>query len=870
MSQNGAAENEHQPPNSVAINLDQLRDPWRLSPKPHAASSLGMSTQPDACPPHMLTAHAGYAQAVSTGQPDPSVASSMQAGTLRAGPGEPEAQPAETMTGAPPPHPPVQTRMLPQWETRHKRKAKAYATRENQRSPSPSDSEDGLASSPCPPPRPSNTTSKRKRVERDVGLDPSRLGTTTVMREEPVSAPTRETYNWMTHQATPGPSGALRGDTPPYDLRRDAPAISAPPSLRGAFEEGRGMYPSLTQPPTAPQTQLGTIQPLATKHAQLNSLPPWASFTAADDRMLRDPPHPTHLHPSSSYNLPHAPAPLQSEPWANDHAYQPAPVPPPVPATWLPSRPQTGVPPNAPLLSRALPSSHAGTPALERQNDAHFFGHNAPQTPQRTSGGWQPMGPAYGGRPDYAAPHHNEAPHPSYAPMEVDCPETPMHDMFNVPRRTHAAAQPPLYHGPETTRRATPFPRSMSARPLPRPPTAPFFAPNPRYPPPPPPFMQPRHFAPCQPSEGADAPDAPPQTPMFRAPPRQRQAAPDSPEPMMEDPHDNFVMARKPEGGWPEIHGNKPSWQYDNVDPDMATSWEERDFAKCLVATAGKGACGPDEHKHRTAQETTVRAAFGGKPCIIQVHAAVTKKKRNDFPICNMLQMGSQAEIDRILEAKCISMKGGLTLFFFPTRPNFPTFMVIYYRPEALGATGRHLVPVLHERLRRAIHYDRYRDVFQRELKKKKQNDVTAEELTDRMILSVTAKEMIRVRRGTETPLVAIYCDVPTTEEDTWLAVREIFRTARLGTEITGHPTPYTEPLKCGTCHGVDHDTGMCEFPQLEEWFGPTKDSKRRDEDDDNDDDDAQPRPHGKRGFKGRGRGGGASRGGYARRGGHR
>ncbi|KAJ3765487.1 hypothetical protein FB446DRAFT_709416 [Lentinula raphanica] len=31
-----------------------------------------------------------------------------------------------------------------------------------------------------------------------------------------------------------------------------------------------------------------------------------------------------------------------------------------------------------------------------------------------------------------------------------------------------------------------------------------------------------------------------------------------------------------------------------------------------------------------------------------------------------------------------------------------------------------------------------------------------------------------------------------------------------------------TQPYKCGICRGVDHPIGLCPFPELDEWFGPT------------------------------------------------
>ncbi|KAJ3821332.1 hypothetical protein F5878DRAFT_689496 [Lentinula raphanica] len=60
------------------------------------------------------------------------------------------------------------------------------------------------------------------------------------------------------------------------------------------------------------------------------------------------------------------------------------------------------------------------------------------------------------------------------------------------------------------------------------------------------------------------------------------------------------------------------------------------------------------------------------------------------------------------------------------------------------------------------------------------------------------------------------------------------------------------QPYRCGICRGVDHPIGLCPFPELNEWFGPTLQSIREN--------DARLRSQAGRG-RGRGRGGARARG---------
>lgn len=776
--------------------------------------------------------------------------------------------PTNQATAPPATHPPVVARQLPQWETRRKRKARSYAARDGQSTPQPDDDSDGSPpSSPCPPPP--TTASKRKRIAADVGLDASRAGTTSVTREAPASVPTKETYSWMTHQATPGPSGTARGGTVPYDLRRHAPDISTPPSVSATLDMPPPPFPASM--PSGPRAM-----PLPPLHANVQSLrlpplPPWTAYAHArgpfNDQHALPPfeslPRP---HGFGGHEPPRAPsARVMSNAW-------PHPMPPHAAHSTLYA--SAGVPPNAPRLSPAIPAQNAAPAHGVNENGLHSFAHtNTGGTGilglQPQANGWRyPQIREETGL--YAQPARSHTDEP--APMDVDPapapPRTPAPRLPTAPSRPMFAHPHPPRAVSARPHIATPFPRGPSARPLPRPPTAPIFAPNPRHAPQPPTFQ-------AHPTGELGATLAGrrrtpgPEIPPLRAGPAQNaREAPPSPEPLLDDPSEGLVIARKPtDGDWPEIHGAKPDWQYDNIPDFMETSWKKRGFPKCLVATAGRGACDPGEAAHVTAQETTISQVFGVKARVIQAQPAVEKRKRNESPLCNMVQVARQEDIQRMLDAKCISVRGGLTLFFFPTEPDFPTLMVIVSRPKAFGTKGKDLSPVLRDRLSWPIHYNCFRAIFQKELAKVKRS-VTADELTVQMIGTVYVAEKIRHWRGEDIPLAAIYCKVPTTSVETWKAVREVFRKARLGTDITGHPYLYTKPLKCGTCHGVDHDTGMCEFPLCEEWFGPPAGSKNDDDEDDEDETDQRGRHRrDKRGFRGYGRGGGA---GSTRRGGKR
>lgn len=444
--------------------------------------------------------------------------------------------------------------------------------------------------------------------------------------------------------------------------------------------------------------------------------------------------------------------------------------------------------------------------------------------------------------------------------MDIDAPSTPIQRHIDPFQRPATTA--PL-HARETTRQATPLPRYASARPNFRPPTAHIHAPLPQRP------SQTNNDNTNGPPRAYDGtphmartPSAAPERPYARHP-----APPRSPDPILEEVDDVLVTTPTPQGGWKEIQGKKPLWQFEKLNEHMARAWKDTGIPRCLVATAGEGACDNGELARRNLQKEVIMRKFGFTPRIYQAQAATAGGKRNDDPPCNLVLASYPGEIKQLLDAKCVSVRGGPTLFFFPIDPPFPSLMAIYAKPEAFGTSGNRLATSIRDRLSRPLYYDRITSVFQRELElPNAPTDLSPNDLAGILLDSITTKEATRTWRKVDTPLVSVYCNVPTTNEDTWYAIRHIFRTARLGTDLSGQPVLYTDPMKCGICRGVEHDTAMCQLPSINKWYGPLNGNKH---DDDEVEETQQDRTtqRGHRGFAGRGRGG---RPGYGHRGGFR
>ena len=163
----------------------------------------------------------------------------------------------------------------------------------------------------------------------------------------------------------------------------------------------------------------------------------------------------------------------------------------------------------------------------------------------------------------------------------------------------------------------------------------------------------------------------------------------------------------------------------------------------------------------------------------------------------------------------------------FKTR--LPTLVAIYSRAEAFDAASddaitahiaRHLVST--DKFDRCIRFVR------EDLRRTgKEGAIAPERLVLNMVRTLRATTSTRRRGDASTKLVAVHLEAPISDEDekAWFAFRDLFRTFRFGTGLSGFPVIYEEPLRCGICHGAEHDTGMCALPDMSEWHGPGKET---------------------------------------------
>jgi hypothetical protein len=95
---------------------------------------------------------------------------------------------------------------------------------------------------------------------------------------------------------------------------------------------------------------------------------------------------------------------------------------------------------------------------------------------------------------------------------------------------------------------------------------------------------------------------------------------------------------------------------------------------------------------------------------------------------------------------------------------------------------------------------------------------------------SVKIKRLkFRTKGNVEVPRFNIYTNgqlIP--DDEIWFNICDSLAKLTYASPMQGQGYTEASPSTCNICHGVDHPTSMCKFPEIEGWFGPTRDSVGR------------------------------------------
>jgi hypothetical protein len=92
-----------------------------------------------------------------------------------------------------------------------------------------------------------------------------------------------------------------------------------------------------------------------------------------------------------------------------------------------------------------------------------------------------------------------------------------------------------------------------------------------------------------------------------------------------------------------------------------------------------------------------------------------------------------------------------------------------------------------------------------------------------------TERLNIKVSGGLLSPKFNVLADCSTIpSDDLWSRLSDYFAARTYNLPLQGDGTVQTRPYRCGLCHGVDHPSGLCPFPNVKGWKGPRQLPMRR------------------------------------------
>jgi hypothetical protein len=283
------------------------------------------------------------------------------------------------------------------------------------------------------------------------------------------------------------------------------------------------------------------------------------------------------------------------------------------------------------------------------------------------------------------------------------------------------------------------------------------------------------------------------------------------------DPLDNYTDA-----DMPQVHDSHPTTPFQFIHLDLISEWENLTGGKLLIIPFGDAAREPKLHdliKNRilyAVAEITSSKDVGVSAPSPSDDAIRAKRSPSSFLVYNLTLVQKSQLLDRgVWSSQAITFRA---VPFFPMNPDY-----------LFSIKGFSLIITQHvQTLVYNVWHNQDTATFMQNLidaaPERDRVDLTFAISSFLDTLSVTCLN-IKERGGVISPCFNIYAkgaSIP--DHKTWLEIRQYLSKRIYFTLLTGRGETTTNPYNCGLCHGVEHPKGLCPFPDVTGWNGPSKD----------------------------------------------
>jgi hypothetical protein len=288
----------------------------------------------------------------------------------------------------------------------------------------------------------------------------------------------------------------------------------------------------------------------------------------------------------------------------------------------------------------------------------------------------------------------------------------------------------------------------------------------------------------------------------------------------------------RPANGFPQTHLRHSTQLLDDMDPMVIATWDGAMTGPKLLARIFDFAANKADHDMVQEKIAAMRQIINGIDCVVRQTSASEIKVAPPAwaqdtaaaPVAFLIYNVPQTTYDALLHTR-VWATPNITFELFPFDPTFPTFLFPLEGFVTTDATRIKTV-VLHTWSTDVV-YDDFTWIILRD--PNFPGDLADENIADfiancfsRMTESLSV-ELLDYKKPKDipSPIFNTFAMIPTRDPKTWHDIRALLE-----------KTPYLDPLngigkkgpirQCQICQCITHPRGLCPFPKLDSWVGPT------------------------------------------------
>lgn len=268
-----------------------------------------------------------------------------------------------------------------------------------------------------------------------------------------------------------------------------------------------------------------------------------------------------------------------------------------------------------------------------------------------------------------------------------------------------------------------------------------------------------------------------------------------------------------PKGGWKRVKDGKPRRLLENMSSSQIEEWLKTLGFNVLIQVFGTNACNKDTPETVAKLKAALTATLG----IVDPQISTPTPPLDDSrykPRAFLLRNLSEPIQKRMIE-QYVWSTSTIAFFVYPLTFKFPTFIGTYQGFTTSDPYEVKAVFLKHLKTDRVTAMiDHYRSTHH------KLSGILLSAARDAILRTVEVKvyHITEPEAHYTIPVANLYIGSPTNDIFKWLEWQAFLRNITFSSNLQGNGT-VMDLWKCGGCHSDDHPSGVCPYPETEDWL---------------------------------------------------